>query len=90
MVICVREFFVIFLRIPELTNRNQPCRNLSAVLLIFFLVGIVLSKSIKNAFAQNPETVIATLVDTTDTFRFTPPSSDPAGITYLPNQNIKT
>ena len=36
-------------------------------------------------FAQ--ETVILSLVERTDTFRFMPPSSDPAGLVYLPHSN---
>lgn len=41
----------------------------------------------KTAFAQNPDPITLILENTTDTFRYSPPSSDPAGITFLPDRN---
>lgn len=38
------------------------------------------------AVAQT-DPILATLVQTTDTFGFSPPSSDPAGLAYFPSQN---
>lgn len=67
--------------LPELCRRRlwQP------LFALFFLFLLVSARDSRPVFAQ--ETVILTLVERTDTFRFMPPSSDPAGLVYLPHSN---
>lgn len=54
---------------------------------LIFTSFLVFTFTIANSTALAQETIQASLVQTIDTSQFSPPSSDPAGITYLPTLN---